>query len=85
MYADGSANHVGTPWAAGVSAAVQCDELGREREWASFLPEEFPISAVATEHMALTLCVLSVHKQRVQFEDTRTEREAIKRIRIAWL
>ncbi len=55
VYTDGSAKHVGTPWATGSSAVVQYDEQGREQAWAFVLPKGCPISAVATEDMALLL------------------------------
>ncbi len=58
LYTDGSAKHVGTPWAAGASAVVQYDEQGNEQAWTLTLPKGFPISAVATEHMVVVLCVI---------------------------
>ena len=65
VYTDGSAKHVGTPWATGASAVVQYDEQGREQGWAIVLPKGFPLSAVATEHMALLLCRLMAYKAQV--------------------
>ena len=62
VYTDGSAKHVGTPWATGSSAVVQYDEKGRAQAWATVLPKGFPISAVATEHMALLLCILMAYE-----------------------
>ncbi len=35
---------------------VQFDEQGREQAWAMSLPEGFPTSAVAAEHLAMLLC-----------------------------
>ncbi len=55
VYTDGSAKHVGTKWATGAASIVQFDETGRELAWAMVLPKGYPISAVASEHMALLL------------------------------
>ncbi len=58
---------------------VQSDELGREQAWAAILPEGFPISAVAAERMAFTLCVPTVQEaQEAEVEETSVDREAIK-------
>ncbi len=56
------AKHVGKPWATGASAVLQYDNQGREQAWAIVLLEGFPISAVATEHMALLLCILMAYE-----------------------
>ena len=41
---------------------MEYDEQGREQAWATVLPKGFPISAVATEHMALLLCILMAYE-----------------------
>ncbi len=70
---DGLAKNLGTPCAAGGAAVVQYDELGREQAWAISLPEGFPISAVAAEHMALLLCVVMAHEAQMAVQKELTE------------
>ncbi len=72
---DGAAKTVGTPWEAGGSAVVQYDELGREQAWAISLPECFPISAVAAEHMKVLLCVVMAHKAQIAEQKEMAEQE----------
>ena len=43
---------------------MQYDEEGREQAWAIVLPKGYPISAVASEHMALLLCILMAYESQ---------------------
>ncbi len=70
IYSDGSAKLVGTRWAAGAAAIVQYEQ-GIEKAWAMSLPEGFPVSAVAAEHMAMLLCMVVAEESQSKAAQSR--------------